>query len=73
MSKNIPLAYTKRNPFEHIVKPSHTLDELLLLIGDDENESKPYEWCDDPAKYIRELRSNGWNRCNEKKGLKNDK
>lgn len=66
-NKSLSLIYQKLNPFEHTVKPSHTLDELLLLIAADDNESKPYEWCEDPAKYVRELRSNGWNRCDEKK------
>lgn len=66
-NKSHSLIYQKLNPFEHIVKPIHTLDELLLLIGDDDSECQPYEWCEDPAKYVRELRSNGWNRCDEKR------
>jgi hypothetical protein len=66
-NKSHPLTYKKINPFECVVKPSHTLVELFFLIGDDDNECKPYEWCDDPAKYVREIRSNGWNRYDGKK------
>jgi hypothetical protein len=68
MPKNTPLTYQKLNPFEYIVKPTYTIDEFLLLIGDDTDECKPYEWCDDPAEYVREIRSNKWNRC-DKKGM----
>ncbi|MDD4856143.1 MAG: hypothetical protein PHQ22_04780 [Sulfuricurvum sp.] len=42
-NKNYTLTYQKLNPYKHIVKPRYTVDELLLLIGDDDNECKPYK------------------------------
>lgn len=32
----MPLTYPKFNPYEHLVKPTYSVDELLLLIGDDD-------------------------------------
>lgn len=56
------LSYKKLNYKEHIVKPSYTLDEMLLLIGNDEKDVKPFSDVDDVAAFAKELRNNAWKR-----------
>lgn len=57
------LIYKKLNYLEHIVKPSHTIDEILSLVGDDANEGiKPFSDVDDVVAFSKELRQKAWER-----------
>lgn len=48
------LVYKKLNPLEHIVKTDYSkyLDDDV-----DDSNAKPFDWVDDSADYVRELRS----------------
>ena len=60
---NEKLTYKKLNYLKHIVKPSRTIDEMLLLVGDDINEEiKPFSDIDDVVAFSKELRLKAWER-----------
>lgn len=59
---NSKLIYKKLNYKEHIIKPSYTLDDMLHLIGDEENDVKPFSDVNDVAAFAKELRNNAWKR-----------
>lgn len=56
------LVYKKLDYKEHILKPSHNINELLSLVGDDEKEVEPFSDVDDVVAFAKELRSNAWER-----------
>lgn len=48
------LVYKKLNPLEHITKTDYSkyLDDDI-----DDSDARPYEWVEDAAQYVRELRT----------------
>jgi prevent-host-death family protein len=56
------LVYKKLNYLEHIVKPSYTIDDILLLVGDDNTDVKPFADVEDVIAFSKELRNNAWKR-----------
>jgi hypothetical protein len=56
------LVYKKLDYKEHIVKPSYNIDEMLLLVGDDKTDVKPFSDVEDIVAFSKELRTNAWKR-----------
>lgn len=56
------LIYKKLDYREHIVKPSYSIDEMLLLVGDDDEDVKPFSDIEDVVAFSKELRNNAWKR-----------
>ncbi len=50
------LVYKKLDYRDHLVKSTYTIDEELLA-SEEAQTTKPYEWCEDPAAYVRHIRS----------------
>lgn len=56
------LVYKKLDYREHILKPFYTIDEMLSLVGDDNDDTKPFADVDDVIAFSKELRNNAWKR-----------
>lgn len=54
------LVYKKLDYREHILKSSYSIDEMLLLVGDDDTDTKPFADVDDVIAFSKELRNNAW-------------
>ena len=52
------LSYKILDYKEHILKPSHNIDELLSLVGEDEKQVMSFSDIDDVVAFSKELRSN---------------
>jgi len=54
------LVYKKLDYREHIVKSAYSIDEMLLLVGDDDTDTKPFADVEDVVAFSKDLRNKAW-------------